>query len=392
MTRSQDVLSPCLHCYSTTGFRDFFKVFNNDLQYTANPPRKPIVADVIQVTDQSTTLDPIAETAEVQRLINAHNMQIPPPARNLEIKKTVSYTGYLISPTDIPRLLSLVNNIPGMANGNNKWLANNILISYGPAPTSILNKVGGMGHKQDWQVTGLGVYSNSIWAARVSPIPPVSIVYTEAKDHFIILAQKNATPLSHAARITQWPPVPPDKSYIIQTTVGEKAQLRVEYESDESEHDSLFDPNDRKNLKRPHSPPSRFLHQRGGQGNDENRRIGGPIQNRARGGGGGAGNRGGPNSINRNSNNRRGQGGGKNRGGGGGNRRGGGSGPGGPGGGGGGPRGYKSLDDMGTTGNGRYQRGDPSYDDYVPPGAGGYKAAFPSLGGGDGAGDGGMNY
>lgn len=375
----------CLYCYSTAGFRDFFKVFNNDLQYSANPPRKPIAVDIIQVTDQSTTLDPVVETAEVQRLINSHNTRIPPPARNLEIKKTVSYTGYIISANDIPRLLSLVNNIPGMANGNIRWLANNILISFGPAPTSILHKVGGMGHKQDWQVTGLGVYSNSIWAAKVSPIPPVSIVYTEAKDHYILLAQKNATPLSHAARITQWAPVPPDKSYIIQTTVGEKAQLRVEYESDESEYDSLFDLNDRKNLKRPHSPPSKILHQRAPQGPEENRRIGGGSQNRVRGGAGG--NRGGINGVNRNSNNRRGQGGGNNRGGGGGNRRGGGGA-----GGGGGQRGYKSLDDMGTVGNGRYQRGDPSYDDYVPPGAGGYKAAFPPIGGGDGAGDGGMNY
>lgn len=349
------------------------------------------------MTDQSTSLDPVVETAEVQRLINAHNTRVPSPARNLEIKKTVSYTGYMISANDIPRLLNLVNNIPGMANGNIKWLANNILISFGPASPSILDKVGGIGHKQDWQVVGLGVYSNSIWAAKVAPIPPVSIVYTEAKDHFIILAQKNATPLSHAARITQWPPVPPDKSYIIQTTVGHKAQLRVEYESDESEYDSLFDSNDRKGLKRPHSPPASRAHQqRNGQNNEENRRNGGGAQNRLRGAGGAGsgtggpgGNRGGSNGVNRsnNNNNRRGPSGGQNRGGAGGSRRGGGGG-----GGASGQRGYKSLDDMGTTGNGRYQRGDPSYDDYVPPGAGGYKAAFPSLGGGDGAGDGGMNY
>ena len=365
-------------------FRDFFKVLNNDLQYSATPFRKPFTADIIQVTDQSTTLDPVIETAEVQRLINAHNMKIPPPMRNLEIKKTVSYTGYIISNTDIPRLLSLVNNIPGMSNGNIRFLANNILISYGPAQPSLLNKVGGIGHKQDWQVTGLGVYQNSIWAAKVAPIPPVSIVHTDSNVPLIILAQKSGTPLSHANRINQWQPVPPDKSYIILTTVDEKAQLRVEYESDESEFDSLFDPNDRKNLKRPHSPASRMVNQRGGQGGDENKRMGAGNQHRLRGGGGGNG-RGGMNNNNRNSNNRRGQGGGNIRGGGGGNRRGAG--------GGGGQRGYKSLDDVGTGSTGRYQRGDPSYDDYVPPGGGSYKAAFPALGGGDVTGDGvGMNY
>ena len=338
------------------------------------------------MTDQSTTLDPVIETAEIQRLINVHNMQIPPPARNLEIKKNVSYTGYIISNTDIPRLLSLVNNAPGMPNGNIKFLANNILISYGPAKQTLLQKIGGIGQKQDWQVTGFGVYQNSIWAAKVAPIPPVSIVHTDANVPLVILAQKSGTPLSHANRISQWQPVPPDKSYIIQTTVNEKVQLRVEYESDESEVDSHLDPNDRKNLKRPYSPPSRTVNQRGGQGIDENKRIGVGNQTRVRGGGGGGG-RGGNHST-RNNNNRRGQGGGNVRGGLGGNRRGGG--------GGGGQRGYKSLDDMGTAGTagtGRYQRGDPSYDDYIPPGAGGFKAAFPAIGGADGASDGGgMNY
>ena len=300
-------------------------------------------------------------------------MSTPPPARNLEIKKNVSFTGYMVSNTDIPRLLSLVNNIPGMTNGNIKFIANNVLISYGAAPPSVLTKVGGIGHKQDWQITSLGVYQGSLWAAKVNPIPPVSIVHTENSVPLIILAQKNATPLSAANRISQWQPVPPDKLYIFQTVVREKAQLRVEYESDESEFDGLLDLNGPKSLKRPHSPNTRPA--------EENKRLNGTNQTRGRGGGVASSGRGGTNS-NRNNTGRRGQGGGNNRAGAAGNRRGGGN-----------QRGYKSLDDMGNGSHGRYQRGDPSYDDYVAPGAAGYKAAFPAIGQNDGAGDGGgMNY
>ena len=346
---------------------------NNELEFSTNAVRRPFTADIVQVTDQATTLDPIIETAEVQRLINVHNMSTPPPTRNLEIKKNVSYTGYMVANTDIPRLLGLVNNIPGMNNGNIKFLANNVLISYGTATSTVLTTVGGIGHKQDWQITSLGVHNGSIWAAKVNPIPPVSIVHTETSVPLIILAQKNSTPLSFANRISQWQPVPPDKSYIIQTVVREKAQLRVEYESDESEYDGLLDTNGRKSLKRPHSPSTRPAF-------EENKRNNGGNQNRTRGGVAGSG-RGGT-ANNRNNAGRRGQGGGSGRAGGTGNRRGG-----------GGQRGYKSLDDMGTTGNGRYQRGEPSYDDYVPPGTAGYKAAFPAIGANDGAGDGGgMNY
>lgn len=353
---------------------------NSELQCSTDPVRKPFAVDIVQVTDQATTLDPVVETAEVQRLINAHNMATPAPTRNLGIKKNVSFTGYMVSNTDIPRLLSLVNNIPGMTNSNIRFLANNVLISYGAASPSVLTKVGGIGHKQDWQITSLGVYQNSIWAAKVAPIPPVSIVHTETSVPIIILAQKNTTPLSFANRISQWQPVPPDKLYIFQTVVREKAQLRVEYESDESEHDGLLDSNDRRSLKRPHSPNIRMVGSKGGPGFDENRRTGSGNQNRSRGGGASNG-RGGP-TNNRNNAGRRGQGGGNARAGVAGNRRGGGT-----------QRGYKSLDDMGATGNSRFQRGDPSYEDYQPPGAAGYKTAFPTIGAGDGANDGGqMNY
>ena len=348
-------------------------MFNKDLLSPMAPiPRKPITADVIQVSDIVTNLDPIAEVSEVQLMINDHNSQTK-DKKLLEIRRTVIYTGYLLNPTDTAKLLTLVNP-PQHMYGSVKLLANNILISHGAAPPHILHRIGDIGTKQTWQVTGFGTLDNKIWAARVAPIPPISTYHTHNHVPFVLLAHhKNAQP-GDANRIQHWQAVSADKQYVFQTTVGEKAQLRVEPENEgEIEQENQYF---RRNLKRPHSPPSAPQQNHRQNGNDDNRRQnnnnGGRNQNRGRGGGGG-----GRNGGNNNHQGGRNNGPGKGRNG---NNRGRG---------GGGPRGgYKSLDDVGT-GGGRYnmQRGEPNYDDYVAPSD--YNAAFPALGG---AGTGGLPY
>ena len=333
--------------------------------------RKPITAEIIQVADPVRTLDPVVETSEVQRMINDHNTQ-KNASQNLEIKRTVFYTGYLIAPMDTAKLLTLVKHHPNMPETDVKFLANNILITFGPAQPALLNKVGGTGHKQTWQVNGFASLDSKIWAARVSPVPPISVFHTENHVPFVLLAHHKIARPGDANRIQSWQPVSADKQYVFQTTVGEKVQLRVEPETEgESEYDSLFD---RRSLKRRHSPPfGPQQNGRSGHGNEENRRHNGGNghrggnQNRGRGSGGGRG------GMSTNNNNTRGgRGGGPGRGGGGNNR-----------GRAGGQRGgYKSLDDVGS-GGGRYnaQRGEPNYDDYVH-GGDNYNAAFPALGGG----------
>lgn len=302
------------------------------------------------------------EASEIQRMINSHNSQVK-NGKILEIKRTVFYTGYLLTHMDSANLLTLIKIPPNMKESDVKFLANNVLITFGPANSYVLDKVGGLDHKQTWQVTGFGSWDNRVWAARVTAVPPTSQYHTDSNTPFILLAHhRNARP-GDANRIQTWQPVSADKQYVFQTVVGEKVQLRVEAETEgESEFNSLMP---RQNLKRRHSPaPQSF---RGAYGNDENRRPNGSHrgsnQNRGRGGGGGGGRMGG-------NNNRIGRGGGASRGGGGNRGRG------------GGQRGYKSLDDVGT-GGGQHtaQRGEPNYDDYVPNGDG-YNTAFPALGGG----------
>jgi hypothetical protein len=252
------------------GFRDFLMDYNmkqNGIGGT--PTRAPILAEVIQVADMATNLDPVVEIAEVQHLINAHNAAVTKRVRGvrgerLMIKKTVFYTGYLINSTDTQRLLTLAQIPPNMPDAELKFHANNIMICPRPCPTSILEKVGGMGAKMAWEVAGTACFENSIWAACLKPVPPTAKFHTDNPSPLVVLAlRKGARPVD-AGKIQNWQPVPVDKAYVFETTVGEKVLLRIEPEDpSENEYESLF-PN--KTSKRKHAADdSSHPRQQGGQ-------------------------------------------------------------------------------------------------------------------------------
>lgn len=373
------------------------------LSSSAPTPRKPITAEIIQVAEIMTNLEPVVEAAEVQRMINSHNIAIragtTTQTRHLEIKKTVIFTGYLVAPADTVKLLSLINLPSGITESAVTFHGNSILITPRTPPAFILDKVGGMGHKQAWQITDTGSYESKIWAARVAPIPSSAPYHTDNPLPVIVLAHlKNVKPIE-ANRIQNWQTVPQEKQYVFQTEVGEKKQLRVEREG---EGENEFDQYAVKSLKRrlgvDESPQDRDSHSRSmqaplqrqrshGYGSEEHRRNGaggghsgnhrGNSQNRGRGGGGGGGGPGTGGSQHRlPPRGGRGGGVGGNRGGGGGNR-------------GRGRGGYKSLDDVGGPSGGRYGGGQggggyqqPNYDDLPPHRSDSYNTAFPALGGG----------
>lgn len=370
------------------------------LNSSAPALRKPITAEVIQVTETNTTLDPVSETAEVQRMINGHNAAISSGTHTLssplEIKRTVFFTGYLISPIDTTRLLTLVKLPSGTRESELKFLANNILITPRPCPQSLLEKVGGIGRKQTWQVTGIANYESRIWAARVTPVPANAPYHTDNPIPIVVLALvKNARP-SDANRIQNWQPIPSDKQYIFQTEVGEKVQLRIESVIDgEGEYESLFQNRNPKRRRDHQDGPDSYRPVRGGHHNDGNRRLNG-VNGGYRGGNQNRG-RGGNNNLNSGNQNRTARGGrGHNhRGNNNSNNRGRGG------------RSYKSLDDV--QNNSRYANHGSSYQPNYDDGPGqnfsnnnndGYNASFPALGGGtgtynngaQGGGDGGLPY
>jgi hypothetical protein len=235
----------------------------------------------------------------------------------------------LINNTDTQKLLTLANLPPNMPDTEMKFLANNILITPRPAPESILEKVGNMGSKTTWEVTGTAVYENKIWAASVRPVPKTKQYYTENPVPIVVLAlRKGARPID-AGKIQNWQPVPPEKQFIFESTVGEKVLLRIEEEDPaENEYESLF-PN-----KRKQHDDEEFRQSSGSYGNGQNYASGRSNYNNNQSYGGGRGGRGGRGSGNR-------------RGGRGGRGNGGGRGRGGRGGG----YNYRSLDDVDRNSN-----------------------------------------
>jgi hypothetical protein len=325
-------------------FRSFFTDYNKRQNGVGGiPTRGPITAEVVQVADGVTRLDPVQEAAEVQRIINDHNAAISKGrrGRRLMIKKTVFYTGYLINNTDAQTLLTLAQLPPNMPDTEMKFLANNILITPRPCPNSILDKVGGMGSKTTWEVTGTAIFENKIWAAQVRPVPESAKYYTENPVPIVVLAlRKGARPID-AGKIQNWQPVAPEKQFVFETTVGEKVLLRIEEEDpQENEYESLF-PN--KSLKRKHAQDDENSNRQSsgsyGYGQSQSAR-GGHQKETYNGGRGGRGNH---------------RGNGPQRG----NRGGRGSGSSGRGRGRGGGYNYRSLDDVGEKPN--YNATPPNY-------------------------------
>ncbi|KAL9000907.1 MAG: hypothetical protein Q9169_000662 [Polycauliona sp. 2 TL-2023] len=374
----------------TRAFREHFERFNKILlNPSAAAVRNPITAEVIQVTETNTTLDPVSETAEIQRMINGHNTAIASGnhalSSPLEIKRTVFFTGYLISPIDTNRLLTLVKLPSGMRASEVKTLANNILITPRPCPDSLLGKIGGIGRKQTWQVTGITNCESRIWAARVTPVPANATYHTDNPIPIVVLALVKGARPGDANRIQNWQPIPPDKQYIFQTEIGEKVQLRIEPVADgEGDYQSRSHSRNPKRRRDHQEGPDSYRPVKGAHHNDENRRLNG-ANGGYRGGNQNRG-RGGNNHVqsgnhNRNARGGRGhahRGGNNNNNNGNGNRGRGGKGS------------YKSLDDVHT--NSRYANHassyQPNYDD-VGPGQNssknnmdGYNASFPAIGGG----------
>lgn len=344
-------------------FREFMTDYNKRQNgHGGSPTRGPIFAEVIHVADAATVMDPVSEVAVVHQIVKEHNLAVKrdrAKGRPYQINKTIFYTGYLISNADTQKLLTLPNLPSNLPHGELKYLANNIMITPKVCPDSILEKVGGMGTKLIWEVTGIGVFENKIWAAAVRPVPSTSKFYTENPTPLIVLAlRKNARPID-AGKIQNWQPVPAESQFRFETTVGEKVLLRLEDEDlKQDEYESLF----------PDKGKRKFVSDEG-LGSDSNQKtLYNPYDNRNGGHARGSyGHRNENRNANargwngRNNSNGRGRGGGGGRGGNGGTGRGGRRG--------GGGYTYRSLDDVGGGGGGGAgygERAQVGYADYSP--------------------------
>lgn len=217
----------------TKSFRDFLEDVNRNLAAI----RAPLRTEVIQVTEAESTMNPVTEAAEIQKMINVHNSAIisgeaPTRSRPYRLNKTVFFTGYLITPPSaIDSLKQLVQLPPNVPEHEVKKLANNILISPRPVSKAIMDKVGGIGTRVRWRVTGLGNSGNRVWAARVAPVTPGVNIHTENNTPCVVLATRRDAKPVEASRIYSWTPVSDDQSLEFETVVGEKVLLKIEEET-----------------------------------------------------------------------------------------------------------------------------------------------------------------
>ncbi|QUC17162.1 uncharacterized protein UV8b_01403 [Ustilaginoidea virens] len=211
----------------TARFRDFFQEYNR-LQGVA-ATRGPISAEVVQVAESSARLDPVTEVAEVQRMINLHNDTVVQQSK-LKINTSVVITSYLLNDDDSKKMFNLVDIPDHVARDELKIHSDNILICLRPCPSYILDKVGGMGSKMLWKVTGTACYNNSIWAARVRPALSTARYHTDNPVPLVVLALVKGARIADAAKIAYWHPLPKGQSFEFETTVGEKVILRVDRE------------------------------------------------------------------------------------------------------------------------------------------------------------------
>ncbi|KAI1812439.1 hypothetical protein GGS20DRAFT_587496 [Poronia punctata] len=325
------------------GFRRFLEEYNTYLRnYRGKPPRSPIIAEVIQVADISTNLDPVVEVAEVQHLINNHNAMVSKRPKSdagerLFIRKTVLYTGYLIKPEDAKRLTALVSG--DLPKGELKSQSNAIVISRGTCPPHLLEKAGGLGAKLQWKVMGIGAHHN-ICAVSVQPVPASAPYHTDSDVPCVIIAMRWPGNPWEVKNIQQWRPIPQDQAFTFNTEVGEKVILSILPDGVTDEETEGGDDSPHYKGKRKYTSFKDDHHSRGGAyGNGGGRGHHAPNYRGRGGGGGGRGGGFGGGASNRGHRNpTRGRGGGR------------------------GGRGYRSLDDLGPSEG----QGGVSYDDNFP--------------------------
>jgi HAD domain family 1 in Swiss Army Knife RNA repair proteins len=230
------------------GFEDWVISLNEDIGRTKL--RAQMKGEVIHVVDVESYLDPIAELATIQRMINRHNEAIlsgsaPTKSIPLQLSKIVLYTAYqVIHGSDTDHLRSF---IPPEAHkptkkGSTRFLGNSIIITPHPAPYNVLKKVGGLGAKVVFQVTEIGSLENRIWAARVQTTDKSQAIWHADGPHkpaSIVLAIRPGTKPSEVRNINKWEKVPKEKTFAFETEVREYFRLTIDQEPDPSapEHD-----------------------------------------------------------------------------------------------------------------------------------------------------------
>ena len=235
------VADPC----SVKAFRSYLISLNKSLlESETASKRRSISSEVIQVAENSTSLNPKTEIAEIQKMVNDHNTKIregsaSPGRKPLRIKRKVFFTGYLIA-SDVSRSLQkLIRPRANIPAEEIRILANSIMITQGPVTKAILANVGGLGKTVKWRVKGIAELESRLWAVHVEPIS--DSVITDSNLPTVVLATRRGARPSEVTQIREWKPVANEDALEFEAVVGERALLQIDEERsyDSEREDSI---------------------------------------------------------------------------------------------------------------------------------------------------------
>ena len=245
-------------------FKSFLTSLNKTmLESDDSSERRTISFDVLQVAENATTLDPTTEIAEVQRILNEHNLLVRegkalPGVKPLRIRRSILYTGHLV-PADVSKKLhGLVRLPPQYPSDEIKYLANNItssLKSQRSVNDGNIAQSGTFGKTIKWRIKSIGQFEDMVWAASVEPISESMSGETEAGTSQLILAIRRGVRPNEVNRIKDWETLPYSKQIEFETMMGEKAVLQIEEEQaeDTNSEGSI----NRRHVKKPYKKDTR---------------------------------------------------------------------------------------------------------------------------------------
>ena len=218
--------------HSVKEFESFLGNLKLQLKQTEHLSRPLFDFEVVPVVPGSTSLDPLAETIQVHKMVNAHNSaaQNDDRAKMWSIKRHVLFTGYLLDPSQAPKVIECAELDEFIREQNLFTLTNAVVIAPRPSNAPLLEKTGPLGTKIRWKMVGLGTYDNKVWAARVQPVPLSTPFYVDSNVPHVVLARRPEGRPMDSNRIQQWSPIPAEKQVEFGTVVGEKVLLRLNEE------------------------------------------------------------------------------------------------------------------------------------------------------------------
>ena len=243
MDFKQNLIRAVLHTYSSaeklTIYEDRakhvhqFRSFLDDVarKFSLDYPPRTFQSKVVKVPQVEGSLDPAAEAAEVQRMINEHNAAIVAgtageAAYPMTLTKIVLLVFFSIHPSDYKHLLGLLPpgvKPPAQSNGR-------IVVATGAIPNDEIAELGGVGKDTLFRATEIGSIDGDITAIRVQPVDGTFRFRPRATTKYptVVLSLRRDLRPTAVKDIKNWVSLPIDKQLEFRATLREQYRLDIQ--------------------------------------------------------------------------------------------------------------------------------------------------------------------